>query len=71
MGTAYVGTVCWSVCIVISNPMSTMFTLTSCPLGNFHAFLLSADFVQNQFFSKNSFMSEYHLSVKQVGSRSG
>ena len=40
------------------------------PWEIFHDFLLSADFFQNQFFSKK-FFQKYHLSVKQIGSRSG
>ena len=43
--------------------------LTLCLLGNFHAFLSSADFFQNQLFRK--FYQESHQSVKQFGSRSG
>ena len=42
--------------------------VTLCPLRNFDAFLLSADFFSNNFFEK--FFQEYHLSVKQIGSRS-
>ena len=52
-GAAYVGTVCWSVCIVNSNP-TTIYTLTFCPPSEiFHSFLSSADFFQNQLFRKN------------------
>ena len=36
---------------------------------NVHAFLLSANFFQNQLFEK--LFQEYHQSVKQFGSRSG
>ena len=39
------------------------------PPGNFFMpFLSSADFFQNQLLKK---IQEYHLSVKQIGSRSG
>ena len=39
-----------------------------CLLGNYHAFLSSAFFFQSQFFQK---ILEWHLSVKQIGPRSG
>ena len=35
---------------------------TLCPMGNFHAYLLSDDFFKINFFEK--FFQEYHLSVK-------
>ena len=44
-------------------------SLTFCPLGNFHAFLPSADFFQSKLFRK--IFQEYHLSVKKIRSRSG
>ena len=44
------------------------FTLL-CPLGNFHAFFSLLNFFIADFFEK--FFQEYHLSVKQIGSRSG
>ena len=46
-----------------------MFILTLCLLGNFAAFLLSAEFFfKINFFDK--FFQEYHQSVKQYGSSS-
>ena len=43
-------------------------------LRTFHTFLSSADFFKIDFFEKffqEKFFQEYHLSVKQIGSRSG
>ena len=46
------------------------FQLTLCPLGNYSCFFVACCLFSKIFFSKNS-VRKYHLSVKQIGSRSG
>ena len=64
---------------IVGNPMSRLIYLCSIrqtlrinlisSREIFHAFLSSVDFYQNHLFQK--LFQEYHLSIKQIGSRSG
>ena len=65
-GLIWVQTVCKGYQQTTQGQVSTV---NSCMLGNFHAFLSSVDFFKISFFEK--LFQEYHLSVKQFGSRSG